>query len=177
MPGLLAGSVVARLHAQDGVAEGVEPSTLEHFRLVTEQPAGGLSIGALFGGERAPQIPYKLFEIVAGAVIEVAAAADEPVTARLTIRTPTGRSIRYRSSARAGIDGIARIRVPYATGDGSRTAALPVARAVGPYRVEVGDRVHRVEISEQDIQRGGVIRIGADESDSIDRSDEPITRS
>lgn len=164
MPGFAADTLVARLHARDGVADGPGQSALEHFRLVTESPRGGSSIGALFGGSAGPSIPYKLFEIVPGAVIEVATEADVPVNARVTIRTPTGRTIGYRSDARAASDGVARIRVPYATGDDEGSVGKPVARAVGPYRVRVGERVHRVEISERDVRRGGVVRIGGDAS-------------
>ena len=50
----------------------------------------------------------------------------------MAIRTPTGRRYVYRAKTEAGADGVARLRVPYAT----RTR-LP-ARPVSPYRVDVG---------------------------------------
>lgn len=177
MPGFAEGTVVARLHARDGTEEATGHAALAHFRLVTEAPPGGLSIAALFGGPSSSPIPYKLFEIVPGAVLEVAAEPGQVVTSSLPIRTPTGRNLRFRSSARAGGDGLARIRVPYPTLESPRPKPAAIARARGPYEVRVGGSVHRVDVSERSVRLGAVVSIEGDAAVPEDAGTEAPTRS
>lgn len=158
MPDLAPGSIAARLHARDGQAEGNAPS-LHHFRLVGEAPRGGLSIGALFERRSEITIPYKLFEIVPGAVIEVAAPAGTPVSAEAQIEAPEGRRFIYRVFRQAGEDGWARLRVPYPTRSGDGEAQLPGAQAMGGYRIRAGQRnLPPVEVSENAVREGRALQ-------------------
>ena len=51
-------------------------------------------------------------------------------------------------------DGVARLRVPYATGPPLHEEAVA---SEGPYRVRIGDEVHAVAVSEADVQEGRVV--------------------
>lgn len=161
MPGLTPGSVVERLHTDDGASRRGRPS-LGHFRLVIEAPRGGRSVGSLFSGAGdGTDVPYKLFEIVRGAVLEIEAPAGDLVTATLPVRTPQGRRFAYRTLARAGPDGVARLRVPYpTTGSGPAGRAAPIATAQGLYQVRAAGRLHAVAVSEHDVTVGAVVRVG-----------------
>jgi dolichyl-diphosphooligosaccharide--protein glycosyltransferase len=147
-------SVVARLHAGDGAAVGERPP-LRHFRLITEAPAGGRAIGEIFRPGARDQIPYKLFEIVNAARLEVHAPPGESVEAIVEIRTATGRRFTHRASGVVTEDGIARLRLPYAS------ERVHPARAAGPYQVLVGGRPYRVAVSERDVLEGRVVRLDA----------------
>jgi hypothetical protein len=157
-----------RLHRLDGAAaegegggkgEGKGASeqgvpALEHFRLVTEGPPRGFPLGALGGAVPGNVVaPYKLFEIVEGAVLEIRAAPGSEVEVSLEVATPARRRFRYRAVARAGEAGVARIRVPYAT----ETAAP--ARPTGPYRVRAESAGAEVHVSEEQVLRGAVLAI------------------
>ena len=146
IPDLAPESVAARLHAADG-SRSVRYPALQHFRLIAEGPRGGLTLNDIFRRRRPRpgSMPYKLYEIVAGAVIDVPVAPGEQVLASLDVQTPTGRRFRYESQTTADSDGRARIRVPYATGP-------------NPYRLDSNDRTWSVQVSEQAIQNGDVIR-------------------
>jgi asparagine N-glycosylation enzyme membrane subunit Stt3 len=142
--------VQRRLHADDGSARRGSRH-LERFRLVTEGPAGGRPFFPVEEPRSVP--PYKLFEVVEGAVLEVRAAPRAVVRAELDVETPIGRRFRYRAVARADAGGLARLRVPYATEAG------PPTRANGPWRVRVADTELAVEVSERDVLEGGVVRV------------------
>ena len=149
--------VARRLMRNEGSASKGQPH-LEHFRLVTEGPLGGLSFRIAFERGHGSGIPYKLFEVVPGAVLRVEAAPGELVAARLSIATPTGRRFRFGATALAGEDGIARLRVPYWTGGDETT------RAVGPYRVAAGERRWVAEVSEDEVRSGRVIALASQDS-------------
>jgi hypothetical protein len=139
---------------------------VERFRLVTEGPPGGLPLWTSFPSAAPPRgtIPYKLFEIVEGAVLEVSAAPGDVVRAALELATPIGRRLRFVAAARADGDGAARLRVPYPTEpNGAMAAAEGPARvhATGPYRVEVGGISHVISVGEEDVRSGAAIRVGA----------------
>ncbi len=152
--GAVATTLVNRLHRGDGSQLEGEPG-FGRFRLVTEGPVGGRAIGQEFGrGIQPGGIPYKLFEIVEGAQIEVAAPAGTRVSAEVRVQTPTGRTFSWRTAATAGGDGRARLRVPYATG-----GAAP-ARPVQPYRVTVGAAAHAVSVPEEAVREGRTITVG-----------------
>lgn len=182
MPGLGANTVVGRLHHADGAGRGGR-RPLTHFRLVTEAPRGGLSIGALFGdaglGDGAARaVPYKLFEIVSGAVIEVSAEPGTTGTASVEVRTPTGRRFDYRRSGRAGPDGLLRLRVVYPT----QSVEPPPsgltgrrARAVASYTLRVGGVVESVDVSEQQIQRGDTLRVATRSDDTAPAPVAPLS--
>ncbi|MEZ4215046.1 MAG: hypothetical protein R3E88_01080 [Myxococcota bacterium] len=137
--GLRRGGMSERLHTDDGAPRGDAPA-LAHFRLVAEGPKGGVGLQDMFGGRAAPDaVPYKLFEVVEGAVLEVAAPPSSRVEVAVDVATPTGRRFAWRSATAAGADGVARLRVPYATGSPPADAPSPgaAARAEGPVRVRV----------------------------------------
>ncbi len=151
-------ALASRLHREDGRARGDAPAWA-HFRLVTEGPRGGRPLTDLFGRlpAEAGAVPYKLFEVVAGAVLEVPAPPGAEVEAALELRTPGGRRFVYTAEARARPDGIAPLRVPYPT-----EPAAPV-RATGPYRVRVSgaDDAASAQVSEADVRRGARIAVGS----------------
>ncbi len=145
-------TLLHRLHRGDGSATDVR-SALGRFRLVTEAPAQGVPLGALRGVAK-PFVPapYKLFEIVEGAVLVVPRQPPgSEVLAEVEIETPTGRTFPWRTRARADAAGTARLRVPYAT---VATAATPAARPRGPYRVRAGAAEWRVPVREEDLAAG-----------------------
>jgi len=97
MPTAAAGSLEGRLHRRDGLAGSSLPR-IERFRLIAEAPRGGRPIGDLFGGGPRGVIPYKLFEIVPGALLEAKAAPGAEVVAHAfrssPERPPTARESR-----------------------------------------------------------------------------------
>ena len=146
-------TVNGRLQTEDGVANEGRPR-LEQFRLITEGPRGGRPVSDLFGVKRPAVItPYKLFEVVPGAQLEVPAAPGAQVTAEVVVRTPEARRFVYRAAATANEQGIARLRVPYAT----RTNAP--AHPVGPWRVRVGDAEWSVDVDDAQVQSGATVRL------------------
>jgi len=156
-PSYPAGSLLYRLHEQDGLESATERA-LAHFRHVAEGPAGGVPLASLLAPVAgAPPMPYKLFEVVEGAILEVEADPGARVAASAEVRTAAGRGFRYRARATADAAGVARIRVPYAT-----EAAGPAARAAGAWRIAAGGSVRCARVSEQDVREGAVVRVGAD---------------
>lgn len=147
-------TLINRLHRGDGSATGDAPA-FAHFRLVTEGPAGGRTIGEQFGrGIRSEGAPYKLFEILPGAELVARATAGTPVVAEVLVRTPTGRQFTWRTTAVAGADDVARLRVPYSTSTQS-----PV-RPVQPYRVTVGGTAYAVSVPEEAVTKGATVPVG-----------------
>jgi asparagine N-glycosylation enzyme membrane subunit Stt3 len=146
--GELRPALAHRLHRADGAELRGWPR-LEHFRLVTEGPAGGRGLGALTaGGHPVGDVPYKLFEIVAGAVLAVRGEPGQAVEARVLVATPTGRRFPYVARGEVGPGGELLLRVPYATeGD------LP-ARPAGPWWLRSGGRAWRVQVPEQAVREG-----------------------
>jgi hypothetical protein len=154
-PGRRAHAVVTRLQRHDGGGPGRR--RLGHFRLVTEGPAGGRPLGDLFGFPRpADVVPYKLFEIVPGALLEVRGAAGAPVLASVEVRTPTDRRFEYEAQGSVAGDGVARLRVPYATAESTTPT-----RALGPWRVQVDGAEFAVDVSEADVLEGRSVPVPA----------------
>jgi hypothetical protein len=147
-PGIEPGSLEARLQHADGLGE----RPLAHFRLVTEGPRNGRPLGDLLGLPR-PEgvVPYKLFEIVRGAWLQVSGPPEAPIEAELDLATPLGRRLTYRVAGRVGADGWARLRLPYPS-----TPTAPV-RSLGDWRVRVGGEVREVRVSEADVREGRVV--------------------
>ena len=133
---------------------------MERFRLIAEGPRDGRPLRSSFpfGPPARPIIPYKLYELVAGAVLEARAEPGTPLEAELRIQTPIGRRFVYRAATRAGADGVARLRVPYAT-----ETAQPT-RSLGPYRLRLGDAIVRVTVREADVRSGAVLRFAGPET-------------
>jgi dolichyl-diphosphooligosaccharide--protein glycosyltransferase len=140
------------LHRFHGSARGNAPH-LEHFRLITEGPDWGMTF---FPMRQPVKVPYKLFELVEGAVFEVRADPGTLLSADVTVVTPLERRFLYRAKGRVGDDGVGRLRVPYATN--TRAPAQPA----GPYRVFVGERRMSVDVSDTQVREGSVIVLGED---------------
>ena len=134
--------VVRRLHLRDGSGvAGTDLAALGHFRLVAEGPTGP-------GDSQ-----VKLFELVAGAHVEVAGATGGAVVeGRVAISTGSGRRGEWVTSARADLAGSCTLRVPWATGANGRVSAGPL---------QVSDRAHRamVSMAESAIREGSSIHV------------------
>jgi dolichyl-diphosphooligosaccharide--protein glycosyltransferase len=151
-PGIEPGSMEARLHFGRGAGGGLEPP-LERFRLVAEGPPGGRPLSDLLGVRRPRDVvPYRLFEIVEGAILEVGATPGASVEVSVRLRTPSGRRFSWEQEVLADVDGVARVRVPYPT-----ESATPIA-ADGPYRVRVGSVLYRARVSELDVRSGATVQ-------------------
>ncbi len=144
-------SLTQRLHREDGLERDDSPR-FEQFRLITEGPFGGRPLIDLFGGAAPPGVvPYKLFERVAGAVLEAHAPAGTPVEAKLILHSPFRRSFEYSAKGITGDDGVARLRVPYAS-----QGTTPVA-SHGPWLVRVGDTTQAVAVSDEAVLQGDTV--------------------
>jgi len=140
-----------RLYHQDGRSPRATEQ-LTHFRLVTEGPVGGRSVASLAG--RLPRkIPYKLFEIVEGALLRVHTRAGGNVSAEIPLVSPTGREFVYRSRALADEAGEVLLRVPYSTD------RLAPVHARGPYIVRSEGNTQTLEVEEEDVLEGRVIEL------------------
>jgi hypothetical protein len=153
-----------RLHRGDGYLGG-DPVCGPCFRLVTEGPKGGTPSRLMFAvPPRREFVPYKLFERVAGAQIEVAASPGSEVRFELDLQTPTGRNFVFQTSAQVGQDGMARLRLPYATD------ITPPIHARGPYRVRVGENVQRLSVTDEAVRSGAVLSLSALDDGSSHRA-------
>jgi hypothetical protein len=127
---------------------------LAHFRLLDEGPEHASSLFFLFPGPPPTDAPpYRLFEVVEGAVLEVPAGPGAVADAELSLDSPLGLTHVFRARARAGRDGIARLRVPHPTrGD------APV-HALGPWRVRAAGREWSVELTQAQVREGAVVAV------------------
>jgi 4-amino-4-deoxy-L-arabinose transferase-like glycosyltransferase len=160
-------SVAGRLQRDDGIGRVGFPN-LGRFRLLSEAPRGGVPLSIVFESRVAGGPYYKLWEIVPGALLEVPVGVGERLSARLPLQTPSGRRFEYRASAVGGPDGVARLRVPYAsaprpTEPAPGLAADLAARtfALGPWRLRSGARAWAVDVSEQAVAAGETLAVGA----------------
>ncbi|MBW2725374.1 MAG: glycosyltransferase family 39 protein [Deltaproteobacteria bacterium] len=155
------GSMALRLHDNDGSYALGSPH-LGRFRLVTEGPVGGVAMSRMFGDERESFAPYKLFEFVPGATIELQTRAREQMTLELPLRTPSGRRFVYRAVGRADAKGRARLRVPYANPRNrprrKMNERVDRVESLGPYQVRAGKSRFWVHVTEEQIQSGTTIQ-------------------
>lgn len=148
---LASGRFAHFLHRLDGTL-GAGWRHAEHFRLIDEGPQGGVPLFTSFPrGAPRGVIPYKLFERVEGVRVEARPGPGGALHAALDLVTPGGRRFTWRAAARAGADGVARLRLPYAT-DG----ATPT-KAAGPYRIEVGGRSSSLSLAEAQVLAGDAL--------------------
>lgn len=167
------GSLLQRLHEEDGL-ESESARALGHFRLVAEGPAGGIPLASLLAPAGPEQtVPYKLFEVVPGAVLELEVEPGARVAASAAIETAGGRGFRYRARATADAAGVARIRVPYAT-----EAAGAPARATSAWRIAAEGSVRCARVSERDVREGAVVRVARDAAcERVEPGDSQLHRS
>ncbi len=147
------GSFAAAVHRfNDGSALAPNRASTGRIRLVSQGPVNGSPFLLLGPPERRMEVPaYKLFEVVAGAVLVGQAAPSATVTAELDLTTPLG-PIRYRASQRADAEGRFRLRVPYASV--SSRAGAPGVGALGRWRVSHGGNHLEVDVAELDVTAG-----------------------
>ncbi|HET8732347.1 MAG TPA: hypothetical protein VFM45_01115, partial [Anaeromyxobacteraceae bacterium] len=125
----------------DGRPLAVGFPALDAFRLVGESPSVAI-------WQRVGVSAYKLFEPVPGARVEVRGARPgASVEARTTLRTNRGREESWVTRAAAGPDGVARFRLPYATG-------LNGAVAAAPWTFSDGTRQASLAPGERDVSLG-----------------------
>lgn len=146
-------SMAHRLHRDDGSRTDTA-AHLGRFRLVLEGPRGGVPISVAFETELRPTLPYKLFELVPGAILEVQTDPGAEVQAQIPVSTSSGRRFVFRAGTMADGAGIARLRVPYATESTGPT------RAMAPYRVRSGRAVVLVNVPEDAVRSGATLRVG-----------------
>ncbi len=144
---LVPGSVVHRLHANDGNVwsspGGERWPRLQHFRLVHES---GPDPGR---GRKDPWPLYKVFEFVPGALVEGQANPGSQVNARLRLKSNQGRPFQYIAAARTGPDGRFQLRIPYST---EPSEGLP--QILGGLRLVSGDASRSRKIPERAVLRG-----------------------
>ncbi|MDJ0847389.1 MAG: STT3 domain-containing protein [Myxococcota bacterium] len=147
------GAMLHRLQVDDGLARGPRPA-LSRFRLVTEAPVRGVPLGFASGTARRSDAPYKLFEVVEGAVLEHRGRPGGELRAEVELRTP-GRRFTWAATAVADRRGVARLRVPYPTDTGGPVHTL------GAYTVTADGATSRVPVSEAQVREGGTVRVAA----------------
>jgi asparagine N-glycosylation enzyme membrane subunit Stt3 len=143
-------TIAQRLHARGGSAFAAHPH-LGRFRLVLAGPAGGRGFP---GWPASREPPYKLFERVPGALLEVAAPPGARVTAQIGLTAAAGQAFEFEAVATANAAGRAQLRLPYASEPSS--ALVPD----GPWRVRAAAQELRVAVSEADVQSGARVSLG-----------------
>lgn len=117
---------------------------LERHRLIFESGPARHS--------RAPRRPYyKLFELVAGARVVGRAEPRQTVRARLPLRSPARRPLRYAARTRADRSGCYALRLPYST------EPRPGVRSVGPYRLRSGGESAPLRVPERAVREGAIL--------------------
>ncbi len=113
------------------------------------------------------EIPFKLFEVVPGAQLVVEAEAGSEVYAKIQLVYPQEGRVFYTTVGTAGADGIARLRVPYAT---RQSGAISTR---GPWWVRTADRRIAYWVDEADVREGREVRASEDAEPSAFGSDSP----
>jgi len=132
-------SLMARLQEDDG-------RDMTRHRLVYEASDPDAPNG---GGPA----PFKVFQLVPGALIEGRALSGDTVVARLGYVTNRGRRGEYWATSRASVDGRYVIRVPYAT-----RGVQSVVQVDPEYRLEAGGEQQRIAVEEEEVQAGRTLQ-------------------
>ena len=133
--------VPARLYRADGRALPNGAPALDGFRLIYEGPRTAADFS---GAER----QIKIFEVVAGARLALGGLPPaSSVRASVRLRTNQGREVPVQLAVAAGADGVARLRLPYATGWNGAVLAMG-------WQVEAGDRYLTVSVTDEDVLLG-----------------------
>jgi asparagine N-glycosylation enzyme membrane subunit Stt3 len=138
--------VPSRLFFFDGgTRDGIGPA-LGAYRLLAESqtPVAVLEHGA----QR-----FKLFGVVPGATLRVGGASPGArISARVGVRTNVGRAFAWTTEAVADASGVARLRVPYATGWNGQVGA-------SASQVTDGTRAASVAVPERLVTEGGEVYV------------------
>jgi hypothetical protein len=138
--------VPSRLFFLDGGSLAGQVSALAVYRLLSESPAT-VQVMQLKASR------YKLFGVVAGAILRIRGAAPgSKVSATIPIETNVGRAFLWTTQDVAGPSGDTAIRVPYASGRNGMVLA-------GRYAVSDGKRKKEVAVSEPQIVGGGILDV------------------
>ncbi len=168
MPGDPEDTVVGRLHDRDGSQSG-NRGALEHFRLITEAPQRGKPISEIFRVGMRGVVPYKLFEIVPGARLRLLTDRGAYVSASLRLQTNQDRRFVYRATATADDEGVAHLVLPYPTDDSPMEPSL-TSRAMGAYRIRVGELEQAFQVSEEAVTKGRTLELDLKERTSPEAS-------
>ncbi len=131
--------------------DGSWAESLDFVRAVHVSPQRDARFAARPGGIPAGWV----WERVPGAELEVEGAAGDTLQVALRVRFEAARyELDWVRSARAGADGVARVRVPYATdaANGDGTAAGGAAWRMGP-------REGVVAVPARAVEQGGALRV------------------
>jgi hypothetical protein len=142
--------VGSRLYFFDGGSRSGASPGMGGFRLLAESQTPNQVLGHVAQA-------HKLFGVVPGATLAVRGAAPgADVVAALRLRSNVGRDFVWATRATADAAGVARLRVPYATGlNGTVTA--------GPYGVQVaGQGRVEVAVTEDQVTRGETVEVALD---------------
>ncbi len=130
---------------------GVDGAPFEGLRLAWVAPLRDAGRPLRSPGDLAPAA--MVWERVRGAVVEARGAPGDELRVELDLVFPTAdKSLRWRGAATAANDGVARVRMPYAT-DGANTEARPLGRA----RFAIGARSGEFDVREADVRDGRVV--------------------
>lgn len=105
-------------------------------------------------GSATMRTPYKLFELVEGALLAVGAAPGQKVSAAIEVQV-RDQSFRYYARGRADGRGMAYLRVPYANETNEPLRGVTTGAV---WQVEVGDQTLRYSVSEGDVREGRTVR-------------------
>lgn len=134
---------------------GRDGPTSGRLRLVAQGPVGNTAV-ILFTSRTFPHRfpPFELFEFVKGAVLVARTEPNAPVVAHIALNTVAPMQ-GYTAAARADSSGVARLRVPYPSADGTGAPPPPgVVRSKGDWIVQTSGRSARVVVSEADVSEG-----------------------
>ncbi len=141
----------AHLHLRNGSRQTGHPAA-GRLRLVAMAAREPVVSGPTTAGPGKWRVPYKLFEVVAGAVLVAEAEPGSPVRAAIRVIPQEGEAFSYGTLAHADPDGLARLRVPYASGSAGRI------RTSGPWVVRTAERILKLSVSEEDVREGREVR-------------------
>jgi dolichyl-diphosphooligosaccharide--protein glycosyltransferase len=134
---------------------------LGRYRLVYESAASAATMPDFFNEKEAQLKVVKIFEYVAGAVIEGTAKSGTVVTISAKVTTNQKRAFVWQSSVTAGRDNKFSVRVPYST-DGHKAweaKGTKLAVFASPYQLTIGRLTKTVKVRETDVMKGQTIKI------------------
>lgn len=132
---------------------GVDGAPFERLRLVWVAPIRDAGRPLRSPRDFAPAA--MLWERVAGALVEARGAKGDELSLELELVFPVAdKSLRWRAASIADAQGVARVRVPYAT-DG----AFGEGRARGGVNYRFGSRSGQLDIADAQVRAGDVIAL------------------